>query len=212
MANNILTRENLGPEFDIGTIQSDRIRLKLSNQLSIALDGTISITNDRQYPVLSATPSTPDPGFFKQYKRTDGNLYCLNDQGVEERIWNAYTIIWAEESAAVANNATEWSYGNGDIGNIGIPLADDWEIYALGFNADVATAGSTISFDIVDFTTTSNMATDIATPNNFGANNNYVSVVDVPPIQVGRGVTLGFRTRAVTGTISSARVVAYLRR
>ena len=212
MANNILTRENLGPEFDIGTIQSDRIRLKLSNQLSIALDGTISVTNDRQYPVLSATPSTPDPGFFKQYKRTDGNLYCLNDQGVEERIWNAYTIIWAEESAAVASNAAEWSYGNGDIGNIGIPLADDWEIYALGFNADASTAGATISFDIVDFTTTTNMVTNVATPNNFGGTNNYVSVVDTPPIQIGRGATLGFRTNTVTGTISSARVAAYLRR
>ena len=212
MADNILPRDNLGPEFDIGTIQSDRIRLKLSNQLSIALDGTISITNDRQYPVLSATPSTPDAGFFKQYKRTDGNLYCLNDQGVEERIWNAYTVIWAEESAALASNATEWSYGNGDVGNIGIPLADDWEIYALGFNADTSNAGAVISFDIVDFTTNTNLATNIATPNNFGVTNNYVSVVDIPPVSVGRGVTLGFRTNIVTGTISSARVVAYLRR
>ena len=212
MADNILTRDNLGPEFDIGNIQSDRIRLKLSNQLSIALDGTISITNDRQYPVLSATPSTPDTGFFKQYKRTDGNLYCLNDQGVEERIWNAYTIIWAEESAAVASNATEWSYGNGDIGNIGIPLADDWELYALGFNADVSSVGATISFDVVDFTTTTNIATNIATPNNLGGTNNYVSVVDIPTIPINRGSTLGFRTNTLTGTISSARVIAYLRR
>ena len=82
----------------------------------------------------------------------------------------------------------------------------------MGFNADTSTAGATISFDIVDFTTTTNLATNIPTPNNFGGTNNYVSVVDVPPIQVDRGVTLGFRTNTVTGSISSARVVVYLRR
>ena len=139
-------------------------------------------------------------------------MYCLNDQGVEERIWNAYTIIWAEESAAVSSDTTEWSYGNGDVGDIGIPLADDWEIYALGFNADTANLIAEISFDIVDFTTTTDLATNVVTPNNFGEFNNYVSVVDIPPIQITRGTTIGFRTNTVTGTISSARVAAYLRR
>ena len=139
-------------------------------------------------------------------------MYCLNDQGVEERIWNAYTIIWAEESTAVASNTAEWSFGNGDVGNIGIPLADDWEIYALGFNADSSSGGATISFDIVDFTTNTDVATNIATPNNLGVTNNYVSVVDIPTVQINRGTTLGFRTNTITGTISSARVIAYLRR
>lgn len=40
----LVVNNNLGPEFDFGTIQNNRIRLKLGSGLAIAPDGTISTT------------------------------------------------------------------------------------------------------------------------------------------------------------------------
>lgn len=120
-------------------------------------------------------------------------------------------VIWAEESAALSNNTAEYSFGNGAAGNIGIPLVEDWELYGVTFNANASSAGASLTMEIMNFTNNS-VLLSVPTPNNFGVTNNYVSVVSGLSVQLTEGMTLGFRTDVQSGTISNARVAAWLRR
>ena len=116
--------------------------------------------------------------------------------------------IWAEENGPIAANQNEWSYGNGAVGIIGVPLPFNWRLVAVGFNADVFDAGSTATIGIQD--------------NSGGATQTvYSFVVDAPdvsielanPVDLTPGMTLGFRTLAVTGgTKSDYRVSAWIER
>jgi hypothetical protein len=120
-------------------------------------------------------------------------------------------IIWAEENGAISNNNPEFSFGNGATGNIGIPIVDDWELYALVVNADVNNAGSNVTIDVMDWTTSDVLLTQNV-PNNNGAVNNYVGIIKGLNIPVVEGTTLGFRTNTETGAISDVRAGAWLRR
>jgi hypothetical protein len=119
--------------------------------------------------------------------------------------------IWGEENAAIAANQDEYRFGNGAVGNIGIPLAEDWEIYAVAFNADTNTATSTATLAIRDQDAGTNLYTFTA-PASGVANIMSHTETLVTPVSVPAGTSVGFRTISVTGAITDARVIVYLRR
>lgn len=145
----------------------------------------------------------------QQVECTDIIVATPDDIGGNENLCYYEKIaVWAEESTAISTNQQEWSFGNGATGQIGIPLAEDWEIYAIGVHADVATGVATIivreqnaGVDIpgTSITTIANQETTISTL--------------TTPIPLSVGNVIGFRTVSVTGgSVSDVRVAVYLRR
>lgn len=118
-------------------------------------------------------------------------------------------VIWAEENSGLGNNQREWSFGNGATGLIGIPLPEDWEAYAVSFNADQSTNGAQVDIEVIDTATGSVLFPFDAT----GAANNMVftEILDTP-VNIPAGTSIGFRTDNVSGTVSDARVAVWLRR
>lgn len=51
--------------------------------------------------------------------------------------------IWAEESAVLSAGQYEWSFGNGDTGNMGIIIPQRFRLYALTFEATGNVANET---------------------------------------------------------------------
>lgn len=188
----LVTRSNLGPEFDLGNIQADKIRLKLGSGLVIAPDGTVSSTGG----TLTVTKS---------------DLYEYRD-------------IWAEESGGADANNSEWSFGNGAVGFMGLPIEDGWEVISMYYHADTYPATGTIQVDLMNYgNTPSNAAGNTiasislsSSTDGGGATNNAYKYESYPtpiPVPTTGGVTtIGFITRGVTGTISDQRVGARLRR
>jgi len=187
--NDIVTGNDLGIEFDIGTIQAGKIRLKIGSNLAIAPDGTISA-------IIS------------------GNV-------TKETLYE-YRDIWAEESGGTNANNTEWSFGNGATGTIGLPIGEGWEVVEMYFQADVYAATATIQVDLLDMSdgltgvanTVSSIRLSNSTDGGGQTNNAFKIELYATPISVGNTATglLGFITRGETGNISDARVGARLRR
>lgn len=121
-------------------------------------------------------------------------------------------VIWAEESVGISTNATEWSYGNGATGIIGIPLVEDWEIYGFSFHANTAGAGASVSISIMDFINASYTILTTVNTVNQGQTNNYSFAATIAPVAAPQGTVLGFRTATVSGSISNARCAVWLRR
>ena len=136
----------------------------------------------------------------------DPSALVLATQPLYEKV-----AIWAEENGALSNNNTQWSYGNGATGNIGITVVEDWEIYAVSFQADASTGGSSITMEVINFQSGINVLTSQVIPN-AGQTNNYSGFVNGLTIPVSAGAVIGFRTDIENGTISDARVTAWLRR
>ena len=129
-----------------------------------------------------------------------------------------YMDIWAEEAGAIQLNQSEWSFGNGATGFIGLPVDEDWEVTAMSFHSDIWAAASSIEVHLVDFqgtpTATSPVISTISVTNaGDGENNNaYLHEVLPVPVAVPDNAVLGFRTGNISGTISDGRVAARLRR
>jgi len=131
---------------------------------------------------------------------SDGGAYL----GVYEKI-----VIWAEENGGLADNQLEWSFGNGATGRIGIPLPEDWEAYAVSFNADTNGASNTVQMAVVDSNTDTNLFTFTASGN---ANNMVYTEILATPVAIPAGTSIGFRTVNETGAVTDARVAVFLRR
>jgi len=117
----------------------------------------------------------------------------------------AKIAIWAEENGGLNSNSNEWSFGNGSVGaDIGIPLVEDWELYGASFNCDIFNSASITGMQI------KNMADDsiIAT---FNVTSQHTTYIFPEPIFVPKGTVIGFKTGTLSGTITDARVVAWLR-
>ena len=113
--------------------------------------------------------------------------------------------IWAEENGALSSNSDEWSFGNGSVGaDIGIPLVEEWELYGASFNADVFNSATITGMQIKDMAT----GTVIAT---FDISSQHHTFIFPDPIAVPAGSVIGFKTGTLTGSITDARVVAWLR-
>jgi len=133
-----------------------------------------------------------------------------------------YRDIWAEESGATTANSSEWSFGNGATGFIGLPFdGDAWELTGMYFHADTYPATATIQVDLMNYgNVPSNAAANTiasinltsSTDGGGNTNNAYKYEVFTPPVSIPDNALVGFITRDETGAISDARVGARLRR
>ena len=131
----------------------------------------------------------------------NGGSTWVCDDPVYEKI-----VIWAEDNgpaSATDNTGNEWSFGNGSVGSIGIPLAESWEIYAVTFDAE--TFGTSVSIDVVN-------RNGGAVLHSFTANSDNYFETLVTPVSVSAGDTLGFDTTATSGTSTDIRAAVWLRR
>ena len=130
----------------------------------------------------------------------DGGAYL----SVYEKI-----VIWAEENGKLSDNNTQWSYGNGATGIIGIPLPEDWEAYAVSFNADKNGGTNTVQMAVINSNTDTNLFTFTASGN---ADNMVYTEILATPVAIPAGTSIGFRTVNETGNVEDARVAVFLRR
>ena len=109
--------------------------------------------------------------------------------------------IWAEENGPIADNTNEWSFGNGAVGaGIGIPVPIDCEIFAVGYQAEVAGTNSQVGVEV------NNVIVTNTGPQSGNSGLNTLST----PISVSAGDVVGFMTQTGGGA-SDVRVVAWLR-
>ncbi len=118
-------------------------------------------------------------------------------------------VIWAEEGGGLNDNFLEWSFGNSASGQIGIPLPEDWEAYAVSLNADVNGATDTAEIAVIDSNTNTNLFTFTASGNE---DNMVYTEILATPVSIPAGTSIGFRTVNETGTIEDVRVAVFLRR
>lgn len=131
---------------------------------------------------------------------TDGGAY-LN---IYEKI-----MISAENKGKLGSDKLEWAFGDGSSGQIGIPLPEAWEIYAVSFNADESNFGDTVLMAVTNSVTDTNLYTFVAS----GTADNLVYTQVLPvPVAVPAGTSIGFRTVLENGDVKNARVAVWLRR
>lgn len=186
----LVTGTNLGNEFDLGAIDADTIRVRIDGtSIQRAPDGT-----------LSAVASG------------NGTL------GLTTMPLYEYSDNWAEESGAISNNNSQWSWGNGDTGNIGLPMGDGWEIYEDYIQADAGgSAVETLSIEVVDRQTVAagvafHTFEIIGAGNGQDNNAHIINDLRAAAVAVPDGAVVGFRTLTEVGTWASARVGIRLRR
>lgn len=120
---------------------------------------------------------------------------------VPQSINNGFTIfpIWAEENGNLSPGNTQWSFGNGATGAIGIPLAFDCELFAVSLNADSPGTSTFINIQ--------RDGANVVTPE-FTANNQVNTFTAIPYTS---GQLLSFQTATVSGTWTDVRICAWFR-
>ena len=175
---------------DIGTLQSSQ-----STQDSAIALNTAKVSADGSIDTHSDVDTSTAPPVTGDQLEWDGVNW------VPKSIDNGFTIfpIWAEESSGLSNGNTQWSFGNGATGFIGIPLGIDCELFAISINANLV--GTSVSIDI------QRDGGAVVTPN-FTTNNQVIAITAVPYTQ---GQLLSFRTNTEVGAWSNVRVCAWMR-
>lgn len=128
--------------------------------------------------------------------------------------------VWAEEGSGLNADSAEWSFGNGATGYMGLPIDEGWEVISMAFHADQFPSTARVRVALVDYRTPSNAAANViraielngATDGGGVINNAFKFENLATPVPVPANGVLGFRTLAVTGAVSDARVYARLRR
>lgn len=129
-----------------------------------------------------------------------------------------YMTIWAEEGGALSDNNTQYSFGNGAVGNIGIRIDDGWEIIGASLHFDTGgSATESMEVQIKDFQSSGGaaaptLATVTITAAGGGQDNNSHVYQDITPVTVPNGAVIGFRTGDEVGTWTDGRVMVRLRR
>jgi hypothetical protein len=154
----------------------------------------------------------------------------IADSAINMRVYEKI-VIFSENNSNIAppnNNQwnNQWAFGDGGTGVIGIPVAEDWEIYAVSLQASsvTATSNSTTSTTVkvhvlnqnttpatVLYTISARLDTQAIPPISrklFYTDNLLV------PVAVSKETTLGFATQSVSQgtTVTGARVAVFLRR
>ena len=122
-------------------------------------------------------------------------------------------VIWAEEAGGISNNNTQWSFGNGATGFIGIPLPEAWEAYAVSFHADnTSSASNTLIMAVGDMSANATFTELLRFTASVASNNMSYTEILSTPVAIPAGATLGFRSITEVGVIADARVAVWLRR
>ncbi|WP_367606942.1 hypothetical protein [Legionella sp. W05-934-2] len=136
------------------------------------------------------------------------------DNEINTRVYEKI-VIFAENTANITTGGgNQWAFGDGDTGAIGIPVAEDWELFAISFQARSVTAATTVTMFVRNMNDASNLYTFTAplaiTPPS--ASGVYTELL-ANPVPIPAGTTIGFVTSAVSaGAVTGARVAAWLRR
>jgi len=128
-----------------------------------------------------------------------------------------HMTIWAEEGGALSNNNTQWSYGNGATGNIGIRIDDGWEITAISMHFDTGgSGGENATISVRDFQGAGAglvlAQAQITAAGDGQDNNSHIYEELATPVAVPNGAVIGFRTEAETGGWADGRVSVRLRK
>jgi hypothetical protein len=107
-------------------------------------------------------------------------------------------MIWAEESGGLFNNATQWSFGNGATGNIGIPMITAGRLIGMSLNAENA-PNSNCTVEVLINGVSSGVSITVSA----GVNDDFV--VFGSPVAYSAGDRIGFRT-VLGGGASDVRV------
>lgn len=198
-----------GNDNDIATLQSEQTTQNTNigtNQSNISSLQSSQATQDTAIGLNTAKVSADGPISTHSDVNTSGaqsgdQLTFNGSEWTPEAVLNGFTIfpIWAEESGGLSNNNSQWSFGNGSVGNIGITIPFDCELFAATLNAEIA--GTSVSIDIF------RDATVIGTPVFNGANDS----VNFTPVPYTAGQRVEFRTNTEIGNYTDVRVCAWFR-
>ncbi len=136
------------------------------------------------------------------------------DNAINTRVYEK-VVIFAENTANITTGGgTQWAFGDGDTGAIGIPLVEDWELFAVSFQARSVTLSTNVNMIVRNMNDASTLyaftAPLLVTPP--AANGVYTEVL-ATPVQIPAGTTIGFATSSVSaGVVTGARVAVWLRR
>lgn len=129
-----------------------------------------------------------------------------------------YHTYWAEDSGNAADNGWLLSWGNGDVGLVGVPIGNNNELIAMGIHADnTSSANDDLQADLYDI---QNAAAPV-----FIARVEFVNVGDGQddnahvytdlrgaPVAIPDGAVLAWRLGNENGAVSSYRVYAETRK
>ncbi|HGI8170834.1 TPA: hypothetical protein ACJT8G_002871 [Legionella pneumophila] len=136
------------------------------------------------------------------------------DNTINTRVYEK-VVIFAENTANITTGGgTQWAFGDGDTGAIGIPLVEDWELFAVSFQARSVTLSTNVNMIVRNMNDASTIyaftAPLLVTP---PANNGVYTEMLATPIPIPAGTTIGFATSSVSaGVVTGARVAVWLRR
>lgn len=130
------------------------------------------------------------------------NWNIINQTEYKPEISEFYTYlsVWAEESGTLSANNTQWSFGNGAVGNISIVIPENMELYSVSLSCDIFGNGASINF-------LRNGGTSVNV--NFTTNHELIELGN--PVSFSAGDRIGFETSTVSGSNVDARVVAHFR-
>lgn len=125
-------------------------------------------------------------------------------------------VIYAETAANImTGGGSQWAFGDGDTGNIGIPVVEQWELYAVSFQARSVTANTNVVMNVLNINTGATLysfTVPLTTPVPPATNGVYTTTLTTP-VTIPAGATIGFNTGSVSaGVVAGARVGVWLRR
>ena len=162
----------------------------VANTAKVSADGSIDTHSD-----VDTTTTTPTTGDLLSW---DGTNW------IPQSVDNGFTIfpVWAEEGGTLANGSRQWSFGNGDTGDINIVIPIDCEMFAISFDGVDTGVGSTVTIDMMknDAVLTTSKAFVEKDFETLATTQSFVA-----------GDCIGFQTNTLTGSMEDSRVCAWFR-
>ena len=133
-----------------------------------------------------------------------------------------YQTFWAEEHTIFDANGFIWSFGNGAVDSIGLPIGGaGWELVGLGFQANTYASAATVDISVRDIRTTPDLSAPTigsislsSATDGGGQTDNASKYVDLSgaPLPVPVDAVIAFFKESHTGLIENARILARFRR
>lgn len=138
------------------------------------------------------------------------------DDEIDTRVYEKIVIYAENASSIVGAAATQWAFGDGDVGTgpngLGIPLVEDWEIYAVSFQARSVTQATNVKMAVKNMNTATDITTFVANLGTTASTAVYTQFL-LNPVPIPAGTTIGFTTMSVSaGVVTGARAAVWLRR